>query len=359
MGIKNLNKFLRDTTPSVFRESHISAYAYKKIAVDVSLYLFLSKARVQGRPSWIYEFVVLLECLAKHDVHCVFVYDAVGVAHPDKEVERSERRETKEKLTDKLVELDDAMRELENTGVVPELLLEFQEQKKLSIQPLLSKNTVFNKAGVENEIQKLKGQLFTVTKKDFELTRELCRVLRVPTINAPLEAEALCSHLSKIGAVDGVLSRDTDVLAYGGKTLIAELDTRSGAIKEIVHAEMLSALCLTESEFLDFCIMCGTDYNKNIPKIGPVNAYKLIREHSSIDALGALGLDVSILKHVRVRELFSDYDKGFVTRVEYCGLPDMEELELFLIKNNVRSYNLPSLRSSFIKEITVDTSCDE
>jgi len=353
MGIKNLNKFLRDTAPSVFRESHISSYAYKKIAVDVSLYLFLSKARTQrANQGWIQEFVILLECLAKNDVHCVFVYDAIGVAHPDKEVERSERRETKEKLTDKLFELDDAMRELENTGVVPELLLEFQEQKKLTIQPLLSKNVVFNKAGVENEIQKLKGQLFTVSKEDFELTRELCRAFRVPIIEAPLEAEALCSYLSKVGLVDGVLSRDTDVLAYGGRTLITELDTRSGAIKEVVHAKLLTELGLTESEFLDFCIMCGTDYNKNIPKIGPVSAYKLIREHSSIDALISLGLDVSILKHVRVRELFTEYDKGDVKRVDYCGLPDMEEVELFLVKNNVR-YNIESLRKSFIKGVSI------
>lgn len=86
MGIKNLTKFLRDTVPTVFKTTHISTFTYKKIAIDTSLYLFISKARNNQR--WIEEFVKLIECLAKNDVHCVFVYDAFGVSHPDKERER-------------------------------------------------------------------------------------------------------------------------------------------------------------------------------------------------------------------------------------------------------------------------------
>ena len=44
MGIKNLNKFLKKHCPDVFVESDLSNYAYKKIAIDISLYIFKYKA---------------------------------------------------------------------------------------------------------------------------------------------------------------------------------------------------------------------------------------------------------------------------------------------------------------------------
>ena len=34
---------------------------------------------------------------------------------------------------------------------------------------------------------------------------------------------------------------------------------------------------------MDFCILCGCDYTTKIVGIGPVNAYKLIKEHKNIE----------------------------------------------------------------------------
>ena len=39
MGIANLNNFLRKNCIEVFEEIHISEYAYKKVAIDTSLFL--------------------------------------------------------------------------------------------------------------------------------------------------------------------------------------------------------------------------------------------------------------------------------------------------------------------------------
>jgi len=67
---------------------------------------------------------------------------------------------------------------------------------------------------------------------------------------------------------------------------------------------------LTSDEFLDFCIMCGTDYNDNIPGVGPVKAYALIKEYGSIEHIGRqTSLDISILNHIKSRELFRNYPK--------------------------------------------------
>jgi flap endonuclease-1 len=40
---------------------------------------------------------------------------------------------------------------------------------------------------------------------------------------------------------------------------------------------------MTMDEFIDLCILCGCDYTKNIGGIGPVRAFKLIKEESTIE----------------------------------------------------------------------------
>ncbi len=79
--------------------------------------------------------------------------------------------------------------------------------------------------------------------------------------------------------------------------------------------------------------MCGTDYNKNIFKVGPIKAYSLIKEHKNIDNIP---VDVSVLNHERVRHLFKNYEKLDIDSIEYCGIPDHKEVELFMVENNVR-----------------------
>ena len=40
---------------------------------------------------------------------------------------------------------------------------------------------------------------------------------------------------------------------------------------------------MTMDEFIDLCIMCGCDYTKTIGGIGPVKAFKFIKENSTIE----------------------------------------------------------------------------
>jgi len=353
MGIKNLNNFLRKKTPSVFKTAHVSLFTYKKIAIDTSLYLFISKAR--NNQTWIVEFIKLIECLAKNDVHCVFVYDAFGVSHPDKERERDERKSSRDKLSERIFELEEAVKTYHTSGEIPPLLREFEEKRDIGIKNLLSKNNPLNIKGIEYAIEKLKAQTFSVTKEDFDLTRKLFDILKVPYINAPLEAETICSYLCKNGIVSAVLSKDSDVLAYGAPISISDIDTRTGECKIVEYSDILEELSLSPEQFLDFCIMCGTDYNKNIFKVGPVKAYDLIKEHKTIDSIE--GYDISILNHKRVRSLFTEFEKVEL-KVGYCDIPDFEKLDIFLAENNARTVNIKSLKQSFIRGVDEEDNED-
>lgn len=42
---------------------------------------------------------------------------------------------------------------------------------------------------------------------------------------------------------------------------------------------------MTMDEFIDLCILCGCDYTKNIGGIGPVKAFKFIKDEKNIETV--------------------------------------------------------------------------
>lgn len=48
---------------------------------------------------------------------------------------------------------------------------------------------------------------------------------------------------------------------------------------------MLKELDLNYDEFVDLCILCGCDYTDTIEGIGPITAFKMIKEHKTIEGV--------------------------------------------------------------------------
>ncbi|MEX0598735.1 MAG: hypothetical protein WD512_19785, partial [Candidatus Paceibacterota bacterium] len=109
---------------------------------------------------------------------------------------------------------------------------------------------------------------------------------------------------------DAVFTRDTDVLACSVSIMITEINVLTKTATIINVDNILSTLSLSESQMLDFCILCGTDYNPNINKIGPVGALKLIQKHENLETIERLEtkIDTSVLNYVVTRKLFTELD---------------------------------------------------
>lgn len=102
---------------------------------------------------------------------------------------------------------------------------------------------------------------------------------------------------------------------------------------------------MNHQQFLDLCILCGCDYNdrasfeaktpgKRPRGIGWKTAFKLIKEHGSIENIGELqGINISPLNYKRCRELFSVPET--VEDITPGKKPEKESLELFLQNNDV------------------------
>ena len=130
---------------------------------------------------------------------------------------------------------------------------------------------------------KFANQTIRIDQKMTDDAKKLIKLLGIPVIEAPSEAEATCSVLAKNKKVFAAATEDMDTLCFGCPVLIRELSGKEENVTEIKLDEVLSGLGLTMDEFVDLCILCGCDYCSRIEGIGAITAYKLIKDNKNIE----------------------------------------------------------------------------
>ncbi len=146
-------------------------------------------------------------------------------------------------------------------------------------------------AGKAEDEDRFSRRLVKVTKQHNEDCKTLLRLMGVPVVDAPCEAEAQCAELSKAGVVWATATEDMDALTFRTPKLVRKLTysqsskDKTQPIVEIDCEKVLSGMGLSYEQFVDLCILCGCDYCNTIKGIGPKNALKLIREFKNIESI--------------------------------------------------------------------------
>ena len=322
MGIKsNYTKCIRKIAgDDIFKPTHISEFAFKKIAIDLSLYVYKFKAAMGER--WLSGILNMIKCFRINIVHPVFIFD--GKPPIEKQEEQDSRKEGRAKLEQNIINLENDIVNYHNSGIISDRLNK------------LSDGVEFDINKIEETMLKKHNQVVRVCKDDFNMLKELFDIMKIPYYTSPTEAEKLCSKLCIDGLVAAVLSDDTDVIAYKSPITICKLNTASGGCFSLNHKILLERLKLTDEQFLDHCIMCGTDYNKNIPGVGSLIAYKHILAHGSIEGIqNNTSIDISNLDHHVIRKLFTEFEDNHITNIPFSGIPDVERLAKFFFDNTV------------------------
>lgn len=104
--------------------------------------------------------------------------------------------------------------------------------------------------------------------------------LGIPVMTAIGEGDALCASLVIDGHCVAAMGSDRDILVYGCPILIGTFFiSKDGMLDKVYYLQgILNDLDLSFDEFVSLCIMCGCDYNTNIPRIGSERAYKHIQD---------------------------------------------------------------------------------
>lgn len=280
MGIKNLNAFLKENFPDAFYCSYLDELAGNRIAIDAPLYFHqvISTAnksyilQMKDPLDEIDKYVVLKKSterllffllqLTNASIIPIFVWDGKKTSVKDACIEK--RIEAKENISEKIFALKE---ELLETDIL------FRSKVKLQ------------------ELRNLLTQQNGVVKNDLDYYRDLISELGFPSITAESEGEKLCSYLAKNGYISAVWSLDTDNFPLGTPIMITGIETIENAksdneriIVSITNfKEIKKGLNKTNKWIIDFCIMCGCDFNTNVPGIGIKRSYDFMKNYDSLD----------------------------------------------------------------------------
>jgi flap endonuclease-1 len=317
MGIKGLTKFLQDAAPKAVREQQgQEAYTGRIVAIDASMCLYQFMIMIRDNRAGSYQnmtnedgqvtshIIGMLSRtikLMEHGIKPVYVFD--GKPPELKLGELAERRKKRE-------DAEKSLQEAQETG----------DQEKL-----LAAN---------------KGTT-RVTKEQNEQAKQLLRLMGLPVVEAPSEAEATCAALCRDGKVYGSATEDADCLTFGTKILIRNLmaaESQKRTILEVNLAVALEQLNITMDQFIDFCILCGCDYCDTLKGIGPQTAIKLIMQHGSLE---------KVLENIEKEKIPSNFNYGaardFFRECEAVDTstctfefkdPDLEGLTKFLVEGH-------------------------
>ena len=172
--------------------------------------------------------------------------------------------------------------------------------------------------------------------------RRLIMAMGLPVIQAPSEGEAQAAHMAARGDVDYAGSQDYDSLLFGaplvvrnlaitGKRKLPRKNIYVDVEPEVINLqEGLATLGITQKQLVEMGIMCGTDFNSGLERVGPRTALKLIREKGDLESILA-DRDDKIENFDTIREFFlhppvtDDYKIGLKK-------PRVEEIVSFLVE---------------------------
>jgi len=143
-------------------------------------------------------------------------------------------------------------------------------------------------SGNIEEQDKQNKRLVRAGTKENNDCKKLLRLMGVPVIEAPCEAEAQAAALAEAGKVYATATEDMDALTFRTPIQIRKMtfaNASKAEVQQISYAKAIEGLGITHEQFVDLCILLGCDYCDTIRGIGPKTALKLIREHKNIETI--------------------------------------------------------------------------
>ena len=295
MGIKKLYNILNDSC--LVEEKEISDFEYKIVAIDISIMLYKSIISVRNTGADLVNNTGKITShilglfnntikLISYKILPVYVFDGKPPLMKSQELkDRKKNKTTAKETLDKI--------KLENDKV-----------KKLYNNKKIDKDE-FNRLSGELEKSKIKymKRNVHVDKDKYDDCKELLDLMGIPYVQAPEEADSQCAYLSKMGYVDYVYTDDMDILTFGGLKIVKNLFKKK--INVINIKTIHERLNINHNQFIELCLLLGTDYN-----------------------VGLLGSGKKIFKnYINTKKFDKDIIRNADDVIEYFNHPKVNETE--------------------------------
>jgi DNA excision repair protein ERCC-5 len=142
----------------------------------------------------------------------------------------------------------------------------------------------------ENELKRLRNQqkkdrrdADEVTQTMVQECQALLRFFGLPYITAPMEAEAQCAELVRLGLVDGIVTDDSDIFLFGGTRIYKNMFNAAKFVECYLLADLEKEYALDRRKLIRFAHLLGSDYTEGIPGIGPVSALEILTDFDTLE----------------------------------------------------------------------------
>ncbi|KAG6032499.1 hypothetical protein E4U19_007415 [Claviceps sp. Clav32 group G5] len=124
-----------------------------------------------------------------------------------------------------------------------------------------------------------------VTQNMASECQALLRLFGIPYITAPMEAEAQCAELVRLGLVDGIITDDSDTFLFGGTRVYKNMFNSNKFVECYLGVDLENELSLSREQLIALAQLLGSDYTDGLPGIGPVTALEILSEFPGPDGL--------------------------------------------------------------------------
>jgi len=299
MGIKLLNKFLAQETRTTTR--HLSTFTNKKIAIDISIYLYQFKKESDNWLSKLYRMCIIFR---HHRIRPIFVFDGFERS-VDKKKTLEKRREIRHELFEKIEEMEKMRDNVEKMS---------EENIKL--------------------LDDLKKKTKRPNRDDIIIAKELLDACGLQYIQPLGEADEVCVALVNKNIVYACLSNDTDMFALGCKRIMKNFNIISHNVDFYSLEDIVSNLKMDIKSFKQLCVLSGTDYNftnKNI-----FHFYKMYNKYNKIKLENLQFLEWLVFNRKITQQVYDEVGKVFEL---YSSNNSLKQFKFMNIKNSKLNIN--------------------
>ena len=232
MGIRNLNKYFKQECKNsdAIKLTSISQISGKKIAVDISIYLY----KFASEGALIENIYLMLSIFRHYNIIPIFIFDGKPPA------------EKKELLMQRAAEKKTAEKEFNTLKENLEYNSNMDEYEK---------HEIINKMDI------LKKKFVYISKNQIDDVKNLIRSYGMTYCDAPNEADELCAMLVIKGIVWACLSEDMDMFVYGCQRVLRYLSLMNHNVVLYDTKKILNILEMSLNDLREICVVSGSDYN--------------------------------------------------------------------------------------------------
>lgn len=301
MGIQTLSKMIHKECVSGYNTIQLNKLNGKRIAVDISIYMYRYKRSRQLIP----DMFILCSLFREHNIHPVFVFDGAPPEHKMDIIEK--RREKKRNVRDELKRIDKL---LESTTISYKERCMYEKERKC-----------------------IDRSATHISMSDVENVQQLLTLYGMIWVRSNTEADITCAWLNLNGYVWGVMSDDTDMFPLGCSYVIRNVNIINESCIIYDTYKILNELSITMDELRMLCLTSKNDSNTNNIETKLIyEQYQMFKKNSHIYKYENINMNDSIYR-IKDDNINNDFDispKEVITNKDY----DKTKLIKFLEEYN-------------------------